>query len=90
MVTVVPALPALRPGHRGHPGGVPGAAGRRVRDLVLVDLPEIPLPDWVAGVRLLGPMTLESVLAGLYDGMRLATIVICVGAANSLANPSGC
>ena len=55
--------------------------------IVLVDLPEIPLPDWVAGVRLLGPMTLESVLAGLYDGMRLATIVICVGAANSLANP---
>ena len=27
------------------------------------------------------------VLAGLYDGLRLATIVICVGAANSLANP---
>ena len=26
-------------------------------------------------------------LAGLYDGLRLATIVICVGAANSLANP---
>ena len=32
-------------------------------------------------------MTLESVLAGLYEGMRLATILICVGAANSLANP---
>ncbi len=55
--------------------------------VVLVELPEIPLPDWVAGIRLLGPVTLESVLAGLYDGMRLATIVICVGAANSLANP---
>jgi energy-coupling factor transport system permease protein len=27
------------------------------------------------------------VLAGLYDGMRLGTIVICVGAANALANP---
>ncbi len=55
--------------------------------VVLLQLPEIPLPDWVAGVRLLGPVTLESVLAGLYDGMRLATIVICVGAANALANP---
>lgn len=54
---------------------------------VLVDLPTIPLPDWVAGVRLLGPMTQESLLAGLYDGLRLATIVICIGAANSLANP---
>lgn len=55
--------------------------------VVLLDLPEIPLPGWVAGIRLLGPVTLESVLAGLYDGLRLATIVICVGAANALANP---
>ncbi len=55
--------------------------------VLLLDLPEIPLPDWVAGVQLLGPVTLESLLAGLYDGLRLATIVICVGAANALANP---
>ncbi|MEO5853336.1 MAG: CbiQ family ECF transporter T component [Nocardioides sp.] len=61
-------------------GGVDG--GR-----VLLDLPEVPLPDWVAGVRLLGPVTQQSLLAGVYDGLRLATIVICVGAANSLANP---
>ncbi|MCW2846673.1 MAG: cobalt transport protein [Marmoricola sp.] len=56
-------------------------------EVVLVHLPTVPLPDWVAGIRLLGPVTLECLLAGLYDGMRLATIVICVGAANSLANP---
>lgn len=61
-------------------GGVEG--GR-----VVLDLPEIPLPDWVAGVRLLGPVTAESLLAGLYDGLRLAAIVVCVGAANALANP---
>ena len=54
---------------------------------VILDLPEIPLPDWVLGITLLGPVTREAVLAGLYDGLRLATIVICVGAANSLANP---
>jgi len=54
---------------------------------VILDLPEVPLPDWVLGFTLLGPLTRESLLAGLYDGMRLATIVICVGAANSLANP---
>lgn len=54
---------------------------------VLVVLPEVPLPDVARGVRLLGPVTLESVLAGLYDGMRLAAIVVCVGAANALANP---
>jgi energy-coupling factor transport system permease protein len=56
-------------------------------DVVLLDLPQVPLPEWVAGIRLLGPVTLESVLAGLYDGLRLATIVVCVGAANALANP---
>ena len=55
--------------------------------VVLLDLPRVPLPGWVAGVRLLGPVTLEAVLGGLYDGLRLAAIVICVGAANSLANP---
>jgi energy-coupling factor transport system permease protein len=54
---------------------------------VLVDLPEVPLPDWAAGVRLLGPVTSEALLAGLYDGLRLGTIILVVGAANSLANP---
>ncbi len=61
-------------------GGVEGGT-------VWLDLPEIPLPDWVLGIQLLGPVTREAVLAGLYDGLRLAAIVICVGAANSLANP---
>ena len=54
---------------------------------VLLDLPEIPLPDAAAGIALLGPLTSQALLAGLYDGMRLATIVVCIGAANSLANP---
>ena len=54
---------------------------------VLLDLPEIPLPDWVAGISLLGPIYAQALLFALYDGLRLAAIVICVGAANSLANP---
>ena len=54
---------------------------------MVLDLPAVPLPDLVLGVTLLGPVTREALLAGLYDGLRLATIVICVGAANSLANP---
>jgi len=54
---------------------------------VLLRLPEIPVPDWVAGIHLLGPLTREYLLGGLYDGLRLATLVICVGAANSLADP---
>ncbi|MFN8107959.1 MAG: energy-coupling factor transporter transmembrane component T [Nocardioidaceae bacterium] len=54
---------------------------------VLLDLPGIPLPSWVLGIHLLGPVTAEAVLAGLYDGLRLAALIICIGAANSLANP---
>lgn len=54
---------------------------------VLLDLPSVGLPQWVQGVRLLGPLTRESLLAGLYDGLRLATLVVCIGAANALANP---
>jgi energy-coupling factor transport system permease protein len=40
-----------------------------------------------AGIQLLGPVSAEALLSGLYDGLRLAAMVICVGAANSLANP---
>lgn len=53
---------------------------------VLFTLPQIPLPDWAVGVTIGGPVTLESVLAALYDGLRLATLIACVGAANVLAD----
>lgn len=54
---------------------------------VLFTLPEIPLPALATGVTLLGPTSAEEVLGGFYDGLRLATMVVCVGAANALANP---
>ncbi|TIC87971.1 energy-coupling factor transporter transmembrane protein EcfT [Nocardioides sp. GY 10113] len=54
---------------------------------VLFTLPEIPLPDVAAGISLLGPFTREELLSALYDGLRLATLLIAVGAANALANP---
>ncbi|MCC2593228.1 energy-coupling factor transporter transmembrane protein EcfT [Tessaracoccus sp. OS52] len=54
---------------------------------ILLDLPEVPLPWWVQGIRILGPVSLEAILSGLYDGLRLATMIVCLGAANSLANP---
>ncbi len=56
-------------------------------DHVLVTLPEVPLPDWAVGVSIGGVITLESVLAAAYDGLRLATLIICIGAANVLADP---
>ena len=55
---------------------------------VIVDLPEVPLPVWAAGIRLLGPVTVEAVLAGLYDGMRLAAIILAVGAATDDSMPA--
>ena len=54
---------------------------------MLFTLPSIPLPAVFAGVQLLGVVSAEALLAAFYDGLRLATMIICVGAANSLANP---
>ena len=54
---------------------------------VVFVLPEVGLPAWAAGVRLGGAVTLESLTTALVDGLRLATILACIGAANALANP---
>lgn len=54
---------------------------------VLFTLPEVPLPEAAGGIRLGGAVSLAGVLAATYDGLRLATLLICVGAANALANP---
>ncbi|MGW1543026.1 CbiQ family ECF transporter T component [Streptomyces sp. NPDC002309] len=56
-------------------------------DHVLFTLPEIPLPAWAAGIRLFGRVAVEQLLGGFYDGLRLAAMLVCVGAANALANP---
>jgi energy-coupling factor transport system permease protein len=61
--------------------------GGEYGDHVLITLPEIPLPAWAVGITLGGAITLESVLAAAYDGLRLATLIICIGAANVLADP---
>ncbi|MDX2727854.1 MULTISPECIES: energy-coupling factor transporter transmembrane component T [unclassified Streptomyces] len=54
----------------------------------VLTLPEVPLPDWAQGVRIGGRVTAEQLLFALYDGAKLATLLICIGAANSLANPA--
>lgn len=55
---------------------------------VLVTMPEVPLPEWARGVRVGGRVTAEGLVFALYDGLKLATLLVCVGAANSLANPA--
>ncbi|MFJ8541972.1 energy-coupling factor transporter transmembrane component T [Streptomyces sp. NPDC093586] len=54
----------------------------------LVTLPEVPLPHWAQGIRLGGRVTAEGLAFALYDAMKLAALLVCVGAANALANPS--
>ena len=54
---------------------------------VLIELPEIPLPGLGRRHPAARAGHAGGGARGLYDGLRLATIVICVGAANSLANP---
>ncbi|MEU9210059.1 CbiQ family ECF transporter T component [Streptomyces sp. NPDC048415] len=55
---------------------------------LLVTLPEVPLPHWAQGIRIGGRVTAEGLVFALYDGLKLATLLICVGAANALANPA--
>ncbi|HET7530377.1 MAG TPA: CbiQ family ECF transporter T component [Mycobacteriales bacterium] len=62
-----------------------GAIG--TNDHILFHLPEIPLPDWAADVQLGGPVSLENSVSAAADGMRLAVLLCCIGAANALANP---
>lgn len=54
----------------------------------LFTLPQVPLPGWAQGVRLGGRVTAEAVVFALRDGLKLATLLVCLGAANSLANPA--
>jgi energy-coupling factor transport system permease protein len=56
-------------------------------DHVLFHLPRIPTPSWYAGVSLGGPVSLEATLSAAVDGLRLGTLICCIGAANALANP---
>jgi energy-coupling factor transport system permease protein len=63
------------------------AFGDRLPGHVLFALPQVPLPSWAAGVSVGGPVTAEAVLQAAVDGLRLAVVLVCFGAANSLASP---
>ncbi|WP_427383318.1 energy-coupling factor transporter transmembrane component T [Janibacter sp. G56] len=61
--------------------------GLKYGDTVLLDLPTLTLPSWAAGITLLGTLRLESLLGAALEGLRLATMICAIGAANALANP---
>jgi energy-coupling factor transport system permease protein len=54
---------------------------------VLIRLPSVPLPSWLAGLRIGGAITLQSLISAGYVGLQLAVLLIVVGAANALASP---
>lgn len=62
--------------------------GTPIGSTVLFTIPVINLPDWLAGLRLGGQFTVESLVFSACDGLRLAVILMCIGAANSLASPA--
>ncbi|GIH03571.1 cobalt ABC transporter permease [Rhizocola hellebori] len=61
--------------------------GITAQDTILFRLPRLDMPDWYAGIQIGGPVSLQATLAATIDGMRLACLLCCIGAANSLANP---
>ena len=63
------------------------ATGVASSDHILFTLPQLHLPHWYSGVQIGGPVSLEACLSSAFDGLRLATLLCCVGAANVLANP---
>ncbi len=55
--------------------------------VVAVPLPTVALPEWAAGINLLGTVYLEGWVAALLLGLQLATLIIAIGGAVALANP---
>lgn len=53
----------------------------------LFTLPIIPLPDWMAGIRLGGAVTWERVSSTILESFDIAIIIVLFGAATSLTNP---
>ncbi|WP_405016722.1 energy-coupling factor transporter transmembrane protein EcfT [Kitasatospora sp. NBC_00070] len=63
------------------------ATGITPHDHMLFSLPHLPTPAWYAGIQIGGPVSLEATLSAATDGLRLACLLCCIGAANTLANP---
>jgi energy-coupling factor transport system permease protein len=54
---------------------------------VVVRLPSVPLPSWLTGLRIGGPVTGQGLVSATYAGLQLAVLLAVVGAANALASP---
>ena len=61
--------------------------GNRLPGTELFTIPSVTLPGWAAGVSIGGPVTVELLVGAFYQGLRLAVVIACVGAANTLCSP---
>ena len=60
--------------------------GNRVPGATWFTLPSLPLPSWAAGVTIGGPVTAQETIGAFCQGLQIAVILACFGAANSLAS----
>jgi energy-coupling factor transport system permease protein len=61
--------------------------GVRIPGTTLFTLPSIDLPSFMAGVSVGGPVTAEALVGAFSQGLRLATVLVCFGAVNTLCSP---
>ena len=61
--------------------------GTPIPGTTLFRLPILPLPDWMAGIRIGGAVTQERLFSTAHEGIIVATILILFSAASSLTSP---
>lgn len=54
---------------------------------ILISLPKLQLPEWLAGIRVGGDVTKERVALVFAESMKFAIVLIAFGAASALSSP---
>lgn len=61
--------------------------GAKIGEQELFRIPPVSLPEWAAGINVFGTVYAEGLLMSATQGLVLGTMIVAVGAANSLADP---
>ncbi len=61
--------------------------GLKLGTVALLPVPALIMPSWAAGIQIGGTVYLEGLVGAVTLALRLAVLVVCIGAANALANP---
>ena len=54
---------------------------------IMFSIPQLELPDWLAGIRVGGDVTQERVVSVFTESLKFAVILIAFGAASALSSP---